>query len=64
LRRIENIEGRLVLAGDIARAGLVKYEAWATLGDERKACSALTDVKDRATGTPYKSKVDALLLGC
>jgi serine/threonine-protein kinase len=64
LRRIEKIEGRLVLAGDIARAGLVKYEAWATLGDERKACSALTDVKDRATGTPYKSKVDALLLGC
>jgi serine/threonine-protein kinase len=64
LRRIERIEGRLVLASDVARAALVKYEAWATLGDEGKACSALTDVKDRATGTPYKSKVDALLLGC
>jgi serine/threonine-protein kinase len=64
LRRIQRIEGRLVLSGDIARAGLVKYEAWATLRDETKACSALTDVKDRAKGTPYKSKVDALLLGC
>jgi serine/threonine-protein kinase len=64
LRRIERIEGRLVLPSDIARAGLIKYEAWATLRDERKACTALNDVKDRATGTPYKSKVDALLLGC
>jgi serine/threonine-protein kinase len=64
LRRIERVEGRLALASDIARAALVKYEAWATIGDETKACDALTRVKDRATGTPYKSKVDALLLGC
>ena len=64
LHRIEVIEGRLTASKDIVRAGLVRAEAWLTLKDATKACAALSNVKDRATGTTYQGKVDALLLGC
>ena len=63
-RRIETIEGRLDAATDIVRAGMVRYHAWLTLKDATKACDALSHVKDRASGTSYQAKVDALLLAC
>ncbi len=64
LHRIETIEGRLDAATDIVRAGMARYHAWLTLKDATKACDALSHVKDRASGTSYQAKVDALLLGC
>ena len=64
LHRIQGIEARLDAGKDIVRAGLARYHAWLTLKDATKACTALSNVKDRASGTPYQGKVDALLLGC
>jgi serine/threonine protein kinase len=62
--RIGKIESRLESAGDVVRSGLVKYDAYLTLGDATKACAALNHVKDRAPGTSYQSKVDARLGAC
>ena len=39
-------------------------DAYLTLDDREKACAALKDVKDRAQGTSYQSKVDARLETC
>jgi len=64
LQRIQGIEARLDASNDIVRAGLARYHAWLTLKDATKACTALSNVKDRASGTSYQGKVDALLLGC
>ena len=64
LHRIEGIDARLDAGKDIVRAGLARYHAWLTLKDATKACAALSNVKDRASGTSYQGKVDALLLGC
>jgi hypothetical protein len=64
IHRIETIEDRLVSSMDILRAGVAKADAWLTLRDKDKACTALSNVKDRASGTTYQSKVDALLLAC
>ena len=43
---------------------MAKANAWLTLKDATKACAALSNVKDRASGTSYQGKVDALLLAC
>jgi len=64
LQRLAALDGRLDAAGDIARAALVRYEAYLSLDDTKKACSVLKDVKDRAGGTSYQRKVDDLLAAC
>jgi hypothetical protein len=64
LARIDAIENRLVVATDVVRAGMARHKAWLTLKDAKKACDALSNVKDRASGTTFESKVDALLLAC
>jgi len=64
LRRLDALDGRLDAAGDVARAALVRFEAYVTLDDTKKACAALADVKDRARGTSYQRKVDDRLAAC
>jgi serine/threonine protein kinase len=64
LARIAKIGGLLNVAGDIARAGLVKYSAYLTLDDTPRACAALKDVKDRARGTSSQKRVDGYLEAC
>jgi len=64
LDRVSALDGHLDAAGDAARAGLVRYEAYLLLEDTKKACAALTDVKDRARGTSYERKVDDRLAAC
>jgi serine/threonine-protein kinase len=64
LRRLAALDGRLGGAGDVARAALVRFEAYVTLNDTRTACAALHDVKDRARGTSYQRKVDDRLAAC
>ena len=64
LRRLAALDGRLDAAGDVARAALVRYEAYLLLEDTKQACAALSDVKDRARGTSYQRKVDDRLAAC
>jgi serine/threonine-protein kinase len=64
LRRLAALDNRLAAAGDIARAGLARFEAYVTLNDTKTACAALHDVKDRARGTSYQRKVDDRLAAC
>jgi len=64
LQRLAALTPRLDAAGDVARAALIKFEAYVTLDDTPKACAALNDVKDRARGTSYQRKVDDRLLAC
>ena len=64
LERLSALDGHLDAAGDAARAGLVRYEAYLLLEDTKKACAALNDVKDRARGTSFQRKVDDRLAAC
>jgi serine/threonine-protein kinase len=64
LRRLAALDGRLDAAGDVARAALVRYEAYLLLEDTKQACAALNDVKDAARGTSFQRKVDDRLAAC
>jgi hypothetical protein len=64
LRRLDALDGHLDGPPTIARAALVRYEAYLVLNDTKRACAALNDVKDRARGTSYQRKVDDRLAAC